>query len=163
MACKQNPDIPSGTVYFAKGNILCSSYNAVFKNIQNAFDNNPETYAELTLNSGESSFIHIVVDITKNAYRNTISKMYIKASDKTGGKTAIFTTIPERRPNAGWQDTLVRELYKDDTFHFYNGTYRDINHSYKKTHFYFSADTSNRLIKIYSISFYDKDNNLLSF
>ena len=161
--CTHQRDSFSDNPYFEKGKISCNGYNAEFKNIPNAFDNNPETYAELTLNKGKTSFIHIVVDITKNENLNTISKMYIKAADETGGKTVIFTTIPEWRPNSEWQDILFRKLYERDTFHFYNGTYQNINLLYKKTHFYFSADTSDRLIKIYSISFYDKENNLLTF
>ncbi len=127
-----------------------------------AFDNNPETYAELTLYGGENSFIHIVADTTEDENHHTISRIHITAADDSGGKTLVFTTIPQLRPNSTWQDTFVEKLYEDDTFRFSGGTERNVKLSQKKTHFYFAAPHK-RVIKIYSIRFYNKYDEVLAF
>ena len=157
-SCKYNSDTYTGNIYIKKGKISCNGYNAAVENITNAFDQNPETYAIFTLYDDKVSFINLLVDITRNANTNNISKIYIRAEDSRNEKTKIIATIPDSNNI----DKTVSTIYDGNTFNLN----KDINANCmcKKIHFYFTtANLKKRDIKVYSIDFYDTSNQLIRF
>ena len=156
VGCAQNSDIDTNNPYFENGKISCNGYNASFENITNAFDNNSQTYTTLSLSDNEVSFINLVVDVTKNTNVAAISKVYIKADDSYG-KTIITTTKPDIRGI----ERLVSRPYDKNIFNLDKTI--EVNSTCRLIHFYFSSSSRKRIIKIYSIDFYDEHNNRLVF